>query len=479
MPGTLVTPEMTQRAPGRTDVGPARAGAPDLVIRSLTLTNFMAHASTTMELAPGLNVLCGPNNTGKSAVVEALRCLSQNPAPRHVIRHGAKEARVEVLLDGGWRVAWIRRKAYALYEILAPGADEPQVFAKMGRGKVPEDVAELLKMAPVSFEKGESVDVHLGDQRHPIFLLDQPGSLLADFLASSTESAHLMAMQDLLREKTRRAKISQGNLEKVTTRLRAGLDRLAPLPDLSHALELLRDAGRDLEARSAAVPRLEARLSVLERATAQAAGLTRRVAGLSALAAPPPLAPSATVCASLEAVEDAGQRIKRVKASLARLSELCAPPALSPSGQLAGALAHLEGLNGRMRSVRASLDQLRALADPPALSPVAELARDSEQLGRLRALKSRAASRLDSLSALAAPPELGEPAPLAGMLESMQAVSARIAKGKAWLGEREVTLADKAAAIAARLAELGECPLCGSGLDPEKFLRKAGGHGTS
>lgn len=449
------------------------------MIRSLTLTNFMAHASTTMELAPGLNVLCGPNNTGKSAVVEALRCLSQNPAPRHVIRHGAKEARVEVLLDGGWRVAWIRRKTYALYEILAPGADEPQVFAKMGRGKVPEEVAELLKMAPVSFEKGEAVDVHLGDQRHPIFLLDQPGSLLADFLASSTESAHLMAMQDLLREKTRRAKISQGNLEKTTARLRDGLDRLAPLPGLSHALELLREEGRDLEARSAAVPRLESRLSALERATAQAAGLTRRVAGLSALVAPPSLAPSATLCASLAAVENAGQRIRRVKATLSRLSELCAPRALSPSGQLAGSLARLEGLNGRARSVRASLDQLRALAEPPALSPVAGLARDSVQIDRLRALKGRAASRLGALSSLEAPPELGDPAPLDGLLESMQAVSARIAKGRVWLAEREGVLADKAAAIAARLAELGECPLCGSGLDPEKFLKKAGGHGTS
>jgi len=449
------------------------------VIRSLTLTNFMAHASTTMELAPGLNVLCGPNNTGKSAVVEALRCLSQNPAPRHVIRHGAKEARVEVLLDGGWRVAWIRRKAYALYEILAPGAAEPQVFAKMGRGKVPEEVAELLKMAPVSFEKGESVDVHLGDQRHPIFLLDQPGSLLADFLASSTESAHLMAMQDLLREKTRRAKISQGNLEKATARLRDGLDRLAPLPELSHSLELLRETGRDLEARSAAVPQLEERLSALERAKAQAAGLTRRVAGLSGLSTPPALAPAATLCASLAAVEDAGQRITRVKATLARLSELCEPPALSPAGQLAGSLGRLEGLNARTRSVRAALEKLRALAEPPALSPVAGLARDAQQLSRLRALKNRAASRHGALSSLASPPELGDPAPLAGLLESMQAVSARIAKGRAWLAERERVLADTSAAIAARLAELGECPLCGSGLDPEKFLKKAGGHGTS
>lgn len=439
----------------------------------------MAHASTTMELAPGLNVLCGPNNTGKSAVVEALRCLSQNPAPRHVIRHGAKEARVEVLLDGGWRVAWIRRKAYALYEILAPGAAEPQVFAKMGRGKVPEEVAELLKMAPVSFEKGEAVDVHLGDQRHPIFLLDQPGSLLADFLASSTESAHLMAMQDLLREKTRRAKIAQGNLEKATQQARAGLDRLAPLPELSHALECLRETGRDLEARSSAVPHLEKRLSVLERATAQARALTRRVDGLSALAAPPPLAPSASLCESLAAVRDAARRITRVRASLARLSELSAPPALSPSGHLAVSLARLESLGARMRSVRASLDRLRALADPPALSPVVSLARDAERIGRLAALKTRAASRVESLSPLAAPPVLGDPAPLAGLLESMQAVSARIDKGRAWLAEREGVLADKAAAIAARLAELGECPLCGSGLDPEKFLRKAGGHGTA
>ena len=107
------------------------------MIRRLILTNFMAHAGTTLELAPGLNVLCGPNNTGKSAVVEALRCLANNPSPRHFIRHGASEARVEALLDDGWRVAWVRRKAHALYEVYAPGEDEPQVFAKLKRGMVP------------------------------------------------------------------------------------------------------------------------------------------------------------------------------------------------------------------------------------------------------------------------------------------------------------------------------------------------------
>ena len=41
------------------------------------------HAATVLDFPPGLSVLTGPNNIGKSAVVEALRCLTQNPVPHH------------------------------------------------------------------------------------------------------------------------------------------------------------------------------------------------------------------------------------------------------------------------------------------------------------------------------------------------------------------------------------------------------------
>ena len=102
------------------------------MLTRLILENFMAHGRTELPLGPGLTVLTGPNNVGKSAVVEALRCLASNPTPRHYIRHGAKEARVTAVFEDGTEVTWVRREKYAQYEILRPGAAEPELFTKLG-----------------------------------------------------------------------------------------------------------------------------------------------------------------------------------------------------------------------------------------------------------------------------------------------------------------------------------------------------------
>lgn len=47
-----------------------------LMIHRLSLKNFKLHASTTIEAAP-ITVLIGPNNSGKSSLLQALLCLRQ------------------------------------------------------------------------------------------------------------------------------------------------------------------------------------------------------------------------------------------------------------------------------------------------------------------------------------------------------------------------------------------------------------------
>lgn len=410
------------------------------MILSLTLTGFMAHADTTLEFAPGFNVLCGPNNTGKSAVVEALRCLANNPSPRHVIRHGASEARVEASFTGGWRVAWVRRKNHALYEVFEPGRDEPEVYAKLGKSGVPPEVAAVIRLGPVSFEKGDPVDVHLGDQRHPIFLLDQPGSVLADFLASSTESAHLMGMQDLLREKTGRARRDAKRLEEEAARARAGLDALAGLPGLSLGVETLRGEGRELSAAAARIPALEKRLARFGELSRSMDWHAARARILDGAKPPPALEDSAALDASIAAMRALGERSERAAAALSRLEGLTAPPELSPAPALASLIARLDDAGGAARG---------------------------------------AGLKLKELSRLKAPPETADPAPLAGLVSSMETLSARVAKGTAWLAGRERELEELAGRIARRLDEAGECPLCGSRLDAKLFLKKAHGHGTA
>ena len=46
-------------------------------IASISLTNFMTYDSLFFEPKPGLNIICGPNGTGKSSLTAAL-CLGLN-----------------------------------------------------------------------------------------------------------------------------------------------------------------------------------------------------------------------------------------------------------------------------------------------------------------------------------------------------------------------------------------------------------------
>ena len=148
------------------------------MIKNIYLENFMAHEATSIELASGVTVITGPNNIGKSAIVEAIRYLVSNPAPKNVIRHGAPKALVSLELDSGEVIIWQRQEKSASYAIQQPGQETAE-YHKFGR-EVPADIRSLLRMEEVQTDT-EDIDIHLGNQRQPIFLLDRPGSHAAAF----------------------------------------------------------------------------------------------------------------------------------------------------------------------------------------------------------------------------------------------------------------------------------------------------------
>ena len=102
----------------------------------------MAHEATSIELAPGVTVITGPNNIGKSAIVEAIRYLVYNPAPKNVIRHGAKKAVGQPGIGFGRNHHLAASGKSASYAIQQPG-QETEEYHKFGR-EVPEDVRKLL-----------------------------------------------------------------------------------------------------------------------------------------------------------------------------------------------------------------------------------------------------------------------------------------------------------------------------------------------
>ncbi len=449
-----------------------------VAITRLMLTDFMAHARTTLDLSPGLTVLTGPNNTGKSAVVEALRCLAENPAPRHVIRHGAAEARVTAELDDGTVVTWVRRPKYALYELTRPGAAEPEVFAKFGRTP-PEEITRILGLSSVPIEGGDAVDVHIGNQREPVFLLDKPGSVLSGFFAAATEAAHLIAMQNRLTDRIRKAATEKKRQEKRLADLAAALDRLAPLPELDLRLERAAALEADLTASDRRIAALGVHLAEREARQRRREALSRAGQALSGLAAPPSLADTASLAASLAQERSLARRRAAALARRAAASRLAAPPSLADTALLARRAAERGRLGLALTEARAKSVALAGLTPPPTLGDTAVLAQATRRLETARAAADRLAARSAALSPLAGPPSLADTRPLAELLAALGGARRAVEAAGATLARRGQALDDLSGRIASRLAALGSCPLCGGELSAEAFLGGGDGHGAA
>jgi exonuclease SbcC len=488
------------------------------MIRRIVLQDFLVHKHTEIELGEGLTVLAGPNNSGKSAVVEGLRCLASNPAPQYFIRHGAKEARVTVELEEGVRITWIRRPSYAMYEVRRPGEAEPQEYAKFGRTP-PQDVLDLLRLDRVAVDDhGNDVDVHIGNQRAPIFLLDRPGTAAAAFFAASSESAYLLSMQKALKGRVQSAKQEDRLLSARLDGLAADLEAMAALPDAELAMEAAEAKLDEAEALGRMIPALEAHLASRRELQRRRELLTARSDRLERLETPPSPAPVRELARMLDSLRRLSRDAERLRGRAAGLVELRSPPELQPAAPLASQIRGRRRLEGNRRSLARRAEALAPLLPPPELEATRPMAGLMEALAAAMDRRSVLERRAGPLSGLETPPELAdvdalsqrvsrlqelggrlevlretsqvvsdvrEPPSLQDVeelgraVERLQALRDRRSVLQSELDDRREKLARLREQVAARLGEIELCPTCGQRLDAEAFLEREHEHGPA
>jgi DNA repair exonuclease SbcCD ATPase subunit len=139
----------------------------------------------------GLTVITGANNTGKSAVMRALRGAFQNTRGTAFIRHGADSCSVAVEFDDGQTLKWMKGRKRT---------DKPTYIVNGGTPihpgqSVPEEV-RALGVAPINAGNRE-LWPQVAPQFNQIFLLDQPGSVMAEAIADVERVGYL---NDALRQ---------------------------------------------------------------------------------------------------------------------------------------------------------------------------------------------------------------------------------------------------------------------------------------
>ncbi len=299
----------------------------------------MSHANTVIVPSPGLTVLTGPNNCGKSAVVVALQILANNENSTYVMRHGARETRIAVETGDGHRVEW-RRKRSGGPAYLVDG----KPFDRLNQS-VPQEVRAALRIAPVASRTdggGREFDLHFGAQKSPVFLLDEPGTVIAQFFASSSDAEKLVRMQQLHRDKVRLSRSEISRLEAEKARLDRELEALASVGELSEeALNLEREYGalRAEGDRAAAVRQSRTAIERERRVRLLAAG---REKALEALSPPPVLRNTDGLTAAVADLRASGLRLARARLMQSRLAGLSPPPELASSEPLRLMIAQLK-----------------------------------------------------------------------------------------------------------------------------------------
>ena len=136
---------------------------------SLHLKDYQAHKDTTIDFTPGLNIIIGESDMGKSSILRALRKLVRDiPAGKDFINKDATSTKLSLVVvdDIGQEYTIVRqitpsKNLYYLNE---------QEFGGFGR-EIPEEIQNTLEMFLVELENSEKIDLHFFDQHDAPFMV--------------------------------------------------------------------------------------------------------------------------------------------------------------------------------------------------------------------------------------------------------------------------------------------------------------------
>jgi len=163
------------------------------MIKKLNIQNFQSHEMTTLDFDPGVNVIVGASDSGKSAIIRALRWLIWNKPSGDAFRSNwGGLTSVEIVIPERYSIEHgkhkdqttiMRSKSDAHNQYFWNGTDN--VFKAFGND-VPEPIQEVLNMDETNLQQQ-------GDS--PFLISNTPGEAAAYF----NKVAHLSKIDTTLK----------------------------------------------------------------------------------------------------------------------------------------------------------------------------------------------------------------------------------------------------------------------------------------
>lgn len=223
------------------------------MIKSLALCNFQSHADSKLNFVPGVNVIIGRSDSGKTALLRAIRWVTTNRPTGDAFRsEWGGDTSVELEVDSG-SVRRIRTTSKNLYKL---GSQELEAIGTA----VPEEVSNLLNLDP---------SINLQSQFESPFLLDSTPGEVSRVL---NRVAQLSIIDSARKNVEKWLRETDTSLRYKTAEM-AGVEeelvKYAFLPKAQAEVEVLEDLNSHASSKRAARARLQKLTSNLTRVSEQ------------------------------------------------------------------------------------------------------------------------------------------------------------------------------------------------------------------
>ncbi|WP_237036338.1 AAA family ATPase [Mediannikoviicoccus vaginalis] len=152
----------------------------DIKIEYIEIENFQSHSHTKLEFDEGVNVIIGPSDSGKTAVIRAMKWIFFNePSGTDIIKKGETAAKVTLKLNTGFKIIRGRDKSKNYYELVTEDG-EVQRFEGFGLN-VPQEVIDITEMNKIDLGNIK-MSLNISEQLESPFLITDSPSIKANAL---------------------------------------------------------------------------------------------------------------------------------------------------------------------------------------------------------------------------------------------------------------------------------------------------------
>lgn len=223
------------------------------MINQVAIKNFQSIASLELNLGK-LTVITGPSNSGKSAILRAIRVALTNSSSAEFVTSGKKTAIVKLTTDTG-TLTLERGPGVTVYNI------NDAKYQKAGK-TTPEEARAVIKPGTVTAGKDETILINFAGQFDKPLLVDATGTKVATVMGSLTNLATMMAA---IREGNRRKLAAQAETKTLRKSLADLLEQEESLEGAEEEVARLEEIAKRLEKVTAAQALVARGLALAER----------------------------------------------------------------------------------------------------------------------------------------------------------------------------------------------------------------------